>query len=130
MEKSYFAVVEVVPSSDVSVWFPDFPGCVTAGATHSQALANACEALQFHIDGMIEDGDAIPEPTTWEDLDVGPQVHGGSGVVVALVTAHVKSKAKRINITIDEALLGLIEGRTSNVSGFLAEAARERLKAR
>ncbi len=130
MEKHYYAVVEVDVGADVSIWFPDFPGCVTAGDTHLDALTNAREALQVHIDGMMEDGDAIPEPTSWENLDIGPRIYGGSGCVFTLVPAHVKSKAKRINVTIDEALLALIEARTNNVSGFLAEAARDRLKAR
>src|SRR3954447_5268488 len=43
--------------------FPDFPGCVSAGETLVDVVAMGREALQFHIDSMVEDGDAIPDPT-------------------------------------------------------------------
>ena len=46
--------------------FQDFPGAITAGATLDDAQAMAEEALAFHIDGMTEDGDPIPEPSTLE----------------------------------------------------------------
>jgi predicted RNase H-like HicB family nuclease len=129
MERAYYAVVEIEPGRDASVWFPDFPGCVSAGSTPIEALINAREALQFHIDGMIEDGAPIPEPGEWNDDDFNARYESGR-TRLALVSAFIKSKAKRINVTIDEALLALIEARTNNVSGFLAEAARDRLKAR
>ncbi|MBF0324003.1 type II toxin-antitoxin system HicB family antitoxin [Magnetospirillum moscoviense] len=122
MERSYFAVVEASASGDIGVWFPDFSGCVTAGGSYSEALLNAREALQFHVDGMVEDGEAIPEPTPFENL---PADRGH--LAVALVSVSLQSRSKRINITMDEALLALIEARTNNVSGFLAEAARDRL---
>lgn len=122
MEKHYYAVVEQQPGTDVGVWFPDFPGCVSAGASHAEALLNAHEALQLHIDGMLEDGEAIPEPVAFENL---PSDRGN--LLLALVSARLPSRRRRINITMDEGLLARIEARSNNVSGFLAEAAREKL---
>ncbi|CAA7618623.1 type II toxin-antitoxin system HicB family antitoxin [Magnetospirillum sp. UT-4] len=122
MEVQYFVVVEFGPDGPIGVWFPDFPGCVTAGASVEEALLNAREALQFHVDGMIEDGEAVPGPSRYEDL---PDDAGH--LRLALVGVRLARRAKRINITIDEALLARIEARTNNVSGFLAEAARDRL---
>jgi len=46
------------------VSFPDLPGCVSGGSSWSEIMANAKEALQFHIDGMIEDGEEIPLPSS------------------------------------------------------------------
>jgi predicted RNase H-like HicB family nuclease len=43
--------------------FPDFLGCVSAGETLVDVVAMGREALQFHIDSMVEDGDALPDPT-------------------------------------------------------------------
>lgn len=43
--------------------FPDFLGCVSAGETMIDVVAMGKEALQFHIDAMVEDGDPIPDPT-------------------------------------------------------------------
>jgi predicted RNase H-like HicB family nuclease len=44
---------------------PSLPGCVSAGKTRQEAIDNMYEAIQFHLDGMIKDGDPIPE----EDLE-------------------------------------------------------------
>jgi predicted RNase H-like HicB family nuclease len=41
--------------------FPDFPGCITAGKTLDEASRMAAEALALHIQGVIEDGDAVPD---------------------------------------------------------------------
>jgi predicted RNase H-like HicB family nuclease len=46
--------------SDFGVDFPDFPGCVTAGTTLDEPLRMAQEALEFHIGGMVEDGEELP----------------------------------------------------------------------
>ena len=59
----YVGLVRKDPGSDYSVDFPDFPGCITAGPTYAEARALAAEALQFHVDGLIEDHDHIPAPT-------------------------------------------------------------------
>jgi len=43
---------------------PDLPGCVTTGATRAEALANMREAIEPHLQGLHEDGDPIPEPSS------------------------------------------------------------------
>jgi hypothetical protein len=43
------------------VSFPDFPGVVTAGKSLDDARAMAEEALAFHIEGMLADGEVVPE---------------------------------------------------------------------
>lgn len=42
---------------------PDVPGCVSTGRTLKEMKANIREALEFHFDGMLEHGEALPEPT-------------------------------------------------------------------
>ena len=64
----YIALIHKDPESDYGVSFPDFPGCITAGATLDEAKAMAAEALAFHIKGMTEDGDPIPEPRSLEAI--------------------------------------------------------------
>lgn len=54
--------------SDFGVSFPDFPGVVTAGTSLDDARAMAEEALAFHLEGLVEDGEAIPEPSSLEDV--------------------------------------------------------------
>ncbi len=122
--RHYYAVIDKDQDSAFGVWFPDFPGCVTAGDTHAQALAEAEEALQFHVDGMIEDGAAIPAPTGYDDLPA--EARQG---MLCLVKVLLPSATKRVNVTIPEDVLLRIEARTNNVSGFLTEAARRMLRA-
>ena len=47
---------------DYGVSFPDFPGVVTAGNL-DDARAMAEEALAFHIEGLVADGQPVPEPS-------------------------------------------------------------------
>ena len=60
----YIALLHKDPKSDYGVSFPDLPGCITAGRTLDEARAMAVDALALHLQGMIEDGDAIPEPSS------------------------------------------------------------------
>ena len=66
---AYIALFEYDDESkSVGVVFPDFPGCVTQGDDFDDAVRIAHEALAFHIHGMKEDGDEIPEPRTLEQI--------------------------------------------------------------
>lgn len=42
---------------------PDLPGCVSVGKTIEELRKNIREAIEFHLDGMVEDGLPIPKPT-------------------------------------------------------------------
>ena len=59
-----YAVVIEKATKNYSAYLPDVPGCVSTGKTVAQTLANLREALEFHFEGMIEDGDPIPDPQT------------------------------------------------------------------
>lgn len=63
---AYLALIHKEVRSDYGVSFPDFPGCITAGSTLDEARATAAEALAFHVEGMIEDGEALPAPSALE----------------------------------------------------------------
>ena len=52
--------------------FPDFPGCVSAGATLDEARHMAQEALELHVAGMIEGGDQLPFPSSLEAVMADP----------------------------------------------------------
>jgi predicted RNase H-like HicB family nuclease len=60
----YAVVIEKVPDSNYSAYVPDLPGCISTGDTLDEAKLNIHEAIEFHLDGMRQDGDPIPEPTT------------------------------------------------------------------
>jgi predicted RNase H-like HicB family nuclease len=65
---SYIALIEENTSSGYGAFFPDFPGCVTVANSLSELRVMAEEVLAFHIEGMVEDGDAVPSPTSLDDV--------------------------------------------------------------
>ena len=62
MKLTYAVVIEQTPNN-YSAYVPDVPGCVSTGDTWDEMLAMIREALTFHVEALIEDGDPIPEPT-------------------------------------------------------------------
>ena len=59
-----YAVVIEKAESNYSAYVPDLPGCVATGATLQEVESEIREAIAFHLEGMREDGVAIPEPTS------------------------------------------------------------------
>jgi predicted RNase H-like HicB family nuclease len=59
-----YAVIYEKTDTGYSAYVPDLPGCVAAGDTLEQTGQLMLEAIEFHLAGMREDGDPIPEPTT------------------------------------------------------------------
>jgi predicted RNase H-like HicB family nuclease len=59
-----YAVVIEKAENNFSAYVPDLPGCVATGATPEEVERRLREAIQFHLDGMKEDGLIIPTPTT------------------------------------------------------------------
>jgi predicted RNase H-like HicB family nuclease len=49
---------------NLSAYVPDLPGCITTGWTIAEIEPNIREAIELHLQGMREDGEAIPEPQT------------------------------------------------------------------
>lgn len=92
----YIAYLHKDRKSDFGVSFPDFPGCVTAGRSLDEARRMAVEALSLHIEGMMEDGEAVPEPSTLDALARDPAM---KGAVAFLVSVEIAERAERFNIT-------------------------------
>jgi predicted RNase H-like HicB family nuclease len=61
--RKYAVVIEKGPNN-YSAHVPDLPGCITTGMTVEETERNIHEAIELHLEGMAEDGDPIPEPTT------------------------------------------------------------------
>jgi predicted RNase H-like HicB family nuclease len=59
-----YAVVFEKAENNYSAYVPDLPGCISTGKTLDETRRNIREAIEFHMKGMLEDGDPIPEPTT------------------------------------------------------------------
>ena len=59
----YLIVIEKTKTG-LSSYLPDQPGCVSTGATRAEVEANMREAIEFHLEGMREEGYPIPEPSS------------------------------------------------------------------
>lgn len=129
-EVFYPAILERDAEGGFGLIFPDLPGCVSAGETAEEAARGGAEALALHLEGMIEDGETLPPPSALDGIPSDPEVNEAARM---LVSATLPTRAARINVTIDEALLSRIDRAAEESgltrSGFLAQAARERLTA-
>ena len=63
----YLVVVEKGATS-FGAYVPDLPGCVAAGETRDEVLALIHEAIEFHLEGLREDGQPIPPPSSSSEL--------------------------------------------------------------
>ena len=71
----YVAIVEDAgPNKAVGIWFPDLPGCFSAGDDIDEALRNAQEALALYADSRAKEGHALPVPRTVSALKNDPRV--------------------------------------------------------
>ena len=128
--RHYIALIHKDPNSDYGVSFPDFLGCISAGVTLDDARSMGVEALAFHVRGMIEDGEAIPEPSSLEEVMRDPE--NQDGVAILLPLAEPEPKAVRVNITLPDETLQAIdrfaEAKGFTRSGFLVQAARKAMR--
>ncbi len=115
------------PTAIMVFQFPDLPGVITAGSDLDEARKMAAEALAFHLKGMAEDGETVPELSSLEEIMAIAENKDGVAVLIDAPEAEVKSV--RINVTIPADVLDQIdryaerEGFTR--SGFLAQAAKK-----
>ena len=125
----YPVVVHKDPDSDYGVTVPDLPGCFTAGDTVNDAIVQAVESIECHIEGLVLDGKTIPTPQSIEFHQKNPDYADGVWALVSVTLDKLPGESRRVNITMPELLLALIDqhakqhGETR--SRFIAQAAME-----
>jgi predicted RNase H-like HicB family nuclease len=63
----YLVVIEKGASS-FGAYVPDLPGCIAVGETRSEVSRLIQEAIAFHVEGLLEDGQPVPPPTSQAEL--------------------------------------------------------------
>jgi predicted RNase H-like HicB family nuclease len=131
--KQYIALIRKEKKSCYGVDFPDFPGCITSGDTIEDAQARAIEALDLHVDGMVEDGDPLPEATGLNTILEDPDNHEGLVLAVQVPLVNKKSKKVRVDITIPEDVSRQVDRFVKNTEGvnrssFFVASVMERLQ--
>lgn len=62
-----FLIVIEKTNNNYSAYSPDLPGCIATGETHEEAAFNMHEAIEFHVQGLIEDKLPIPESQSFAE---------------------------------------------------------------
>jgi predicted RNase H-like HicB family nuclease len=66
-----YAIVIEKAENNYSAYVPDLPGCIATGATVEEVKSEIREAIEFHLEGMREDGEPIPLSSSYvEYVDV------------------------------------------------------------
>lgn len=92
------------------VIFPDIPGCFSAGDTYQEALNNAREALEFHLEGLAEDGELPPVAGTVDDYLSSPEYDGFLWAMVDIDVDPYMGGSIKKNVTLPKLLLAQIDG--------------------
>lgn len=129
MLQPYVAVIERNKEGRFFAHLPDLPGATAAGASVGEVLRSLADIGADHLNDLAEEGDAIPEPTEFEDVPRDPEV---DEYARAIVCVEVPGRSVKISLSIDEGLLARVDraakGAGLTRSGFFAEAAHQRLR--
>jgi|ERR1041384_227119 predicted RNase H-like HicB family nuclease len=89
----YVAIVEESgPDKAVGIWFPDLPGCFSAGDNVEEALRNAAEAVTLYAEELAKEGRRLPDPRPIAVLRSDPTVAADiRDHMIALVSSSVDS---------------------------------------
>lgn len=113
--------------TDYGVIVPDLEGCFSAGSSIEEAIENAHEAIECHLEGLLLDNEPIPLKKPIEQHLENPDFRDGVLAVVEIDLSNISGKTTRINISLPERFLKQIDEYTRqhgvNRSGFLVDAA-------
>lgn len=119
-----------------SVAVPDLPGCFSAGDTFDEAVNNAREAIEGHLESLVDHGDPIPSASAIEQHLANPDYAGWVWAAVEIDMTPYLGKSHKINVTLPDLLIKRIDsavashGEFKSRSGFLARAALHELERR
>ena len=123
----YPVVIHKDKGSDYGVTVPDLPGCFSAGRTLDEALAMAKEAIELHLEGLIEEGQVVPGSVSVEKHQKSAQYEGGIWALIPIDASALRIHARRVNVTIPERILDAIDRAAAEEhdtrSGLLTKAA-------
>ena len=119
-------------SDDGARWgvtVPDLPGCFSAGDSVDEALESVLEAIDLHLEGVIEEGGTVPFPCLISEHRVNPDFADGTWAFVDVDTRKFDGRAEKINITIPRKILAQVDDYAKSHglsrSGFLVQAAQK-----
>lgn len=132
----FYRAVLIDSGDTVSVAFPDLPGCISQGDNIQDAANMGREALSLHVEGMLRDGEALPEPSElgaplpdWLAEDITAE---GASYRETLLPVEVERKPMRLTISLPADLVASVDRAAERHgftrSGYLAQAARDKMQ--
>lgn len=89
--KHYPIVIYKDSDSDYSLLVPDLPGCCTAGDTIADVQQQAVETIELHLEGILRDGDPIPEPKDITFHENNPEYADGQWESIAVIIPDISN---------------------------------------
>jgi predicted RNase H-like HicB family nuclease len=105
-QRFYPAVLERGERGVFGVWFPDFPGVITAAATQEEAMAEAEAALAQGAEDLAFEGRTMPEPTAFDRIALP---HGCDVVALVAVGLDPPDQSERVNVYLPKSLLKRVD---------------------
>ncbi len=114
------------------VTVPDLAGCFSAGDSIEDALESVKEAIELHLEGLLEEGEDMPNLAPISRHQANPDYSDGVWAVVEVDTSAFEGEAEQINVTLPKLLIKRIDdyarGKHLTRSVFLADAARAAMR--
>lgn len=133
--RAYYAVFMPEDGGEVSVWFPDVPGCQTWGKSMEHAFVMSMEALESHLEALADDSDPIPTPSghaaamemVRQDVERAGTSMPGDVILQLVPVPDIQEKPTRVNVSFHKSTLSMIDKKAESAgmtrSGFLSRAA-------
>ena len=122
----------------LGISFIDFPGCISVGETMEELIAMGHEALQLHVDGMVEGGDAIPDPSevtlertavVFDDPDdPDDPVDGEEWIAVVPILVDLRDRDADVPVPIKASLFRQVGLVATDREKFIMDATRRELE--
>ena len=129
MTIAYYPAIAERAADGFGVYFPDLPGCTSAGDTLQEAARNAEAALQGHVELSAEHGDDLQPPSMLDAVAVDADVEEAARLVVRV---ELPDRVIQVSITMPEELLAAVGRYAERMgytrSGLLPQTVRERLR--
>ncbi|HFP0917173.1 TPA: type II toxin-antitoxin system HicB family antitoxin [Escherichia coli] len=119
--------------SSFGVRVPDIPGCFSGGNSYQDAIESAHEAIEAHIELLVENGEAVPKATCIENWLADPDYSCAVWALVDVDITRMMGKAEKINVTLPSLLIRRIDQFVAahpeygSRSGFLSRVAADKI---
>lgn len=122
--------------SSYRVRVPDIPGCFSGGDSYQDAIESVREAIEAHIELLVEDGGVLPEATSVDNWVSDPDYVEVVWALVYIDITRLMGKAEKINVTLPSLLIRRIDQFVAahpeygSRSGFLSYVAANKVMGR